>query len=72
MTTERVSVRILLLVGDEAEVVADVPPGERAEPERYPAADIAAAVGVTVDDLPGHRLTADVGDDQRLSGWRLA
>jgi hypothetical protein len=73
MTTERITVRVLLLFGDQAEIVAaDVPPSERAEPERYPAADIAAAVGVPVSDLPGVQLTAEVGDDGRLSGWRLA
>ncbi|GHA01344.1 hypothetical protein ACFOOM_12230 [Streptomyces echinoruber] len=71
MTT--VTVQVLLLFGDQAEIVAaDVPPEERAQPERYPAAEIAAAVGVPVSDLPGMRLVADVGDDGRLSGWRLA
>ncbi|MGP4085474.1 hypothetical protein [Streptomyces sp. KR55] len=72
MTIERVTVRVLLLFGDQAEVVADVPPAERGEPERYPAAEIAAAVGVPVSDLPGMRLTAVVGDDDRLSGWQRA
>ncbi|MFE6362957.1 hypothetical protein ACFVP3_23535 [Streptomyces sp. NPDC057806] len=70
--SERVKVRVLLLFGDQAEVVADVPPAERGEPERYPAADIAAAVGVSVSDLPGQRLTAEVGEEHRLSGWQLA
>jgi hypothetical protein len=70
MTTERVNVRVLLLFGDQAEVVADVSPEERAEPERYTAADIAAAVGVTVGELPGATLTAEVGDDGRLTGWQ--
>lgn len=70
--SERVKVKVLLLFGDQAEVVADVPPTERSEPARYPAADIAAAVGMPVSDLPGLRLTAVVGDDDRLSGWRLA
>ncbi|EGX60120.1 hypothetical protein SZN_09366 [Streptomyces zinciresistens K42] len=65
------NVIILLLFGDQAEVVADVPPGERAEPERYPASEIAGAVGLPVDRLAGKRLTADVGDGDRLSGWRL-
>lgn len=72
MTVERVTVRVLLLIGDQAEIVADVPPAERAGPDRYPAAEIAAAVGVPVSDLPGKRLTADVGPDDRLSGWQLA
>ncbi|WP_432169077.1 hypothetical protein [Streptomyces sp. 1222.5] len=72
MTTERVTVRVLILFGDQAEIVADVPPEERAAPERYPAAEVAAATGIAVSDLPGARLTADVGDDGRLSGWQRA
>lgn len=72
MSTERVTVEVLLLLGDQAEVVADVPPEERGEPARYPAAELAEAVGVPVDQLPGKRLTAEAGDDDRLSGWRLA
>jgi len=70
--SERVSARVLLLFGDQAEIVADVPPEERGEPERYPAGEIAAAVGLEVSELPGRRLSADVGDDGRLSGWQLA
>jgi len=72
MTTERVKVQVLLLFGDQAEIVADVPPAERAAPERYPAAEIAEAVGVSLRELPGTRLTAEAGADGRLSGWRLA
>ncbi|MFI9613362.1 hypothetical protein ACIHCM_17115 [Streptomyces sp. NPDC052023] len=72
VSAERVAVRVLLLFGDQAEIVADVPAEERAEPERYPAADIAAAVGVPASDLPGMRLTAEVGEDHRLSGWHQA
>ncbi|MEU1275312.1 hypothetical protein [Streptomyces sp. NPDC005799] len=70
--SERVNARVLLLFGDEAEVVADAAPEDRAEPERYPAEEIAAAVGLEVKDLPGRRLSADVGGDGRLSGWQLA
>jgi hypothetical protein len=71
MSTERVAVRVLLIFGDQAEIVADVPPQERADPERYPAAEIAAAVGVPVEELPGKRLTAEVGRGGVLSGWQL-
>jgi hypothetical protein len=70
--SERVNVKVLLLVGDQAEIVADVPPEEQAEPQRYPAAEIAAAVGLAPRALPGKRLTAEVGRGDRLSGWRLA
>ncbi|MFI5973534.1 hypothetical protein [Streptomyces sp. NPDC051452] len=72
MTTERVTVRVLLLFGDQAEIVADVPPEDRGEPERYPAAEIAAATDIPVSDLAGQRLTAEVGDEGRLSGWQRA
>ncbi|WP_267244369.1 hypothetical protein [Streptomyces sp. PR69] len=72
MTTmsERVRVKVLLLVGDQAEIVADAPDAE--EPVRYPVAEIAAAVGVPERRLPGTRLTAEVGPGDRLSGWKLA
>ncbi|MEU1599028.1 hypothetical protein ABZ468_41015 [Streptomyces sp. NPDC005708] len=72
MATERVLVRLLLLFGDQIEVVAVAPPGECAKLERYPASEIADALGVRVRDLSGARLTAEVGEDSRLSGWRLA
>ncbi|MFF9310105.1 hypothetical protein ACF1BS_04255 [Streptomyces sp. NPDC014748] len=72
MTPERVTVRVLLLFGDQAEIVADVPPAERGEPERYPAAEIAGAVGIPVSDLPGQRLTAAVGPGDRLTDWQRA
>ncbi|GGJ81961.1 hypothetical protein GCM10011583_11810 [Streptomyces camponoticapitis] len=67
--SEQVNVRVLLLVGDQAEVVADA--GDAGEPARYPAVEISEAVGVPVRELPGVRLTADVGAGDRLSGWRL-
>ncbi|MFF2522257.1 hypothetical protein [Streptomyces liangshanensis] len=62
-------VKVLLLIGDQAEIVADHP--DAGDPVRYPAADIAKAVGLTVGDLPGRRLTATVGEDDQLSGWQL-
>ncbi|MFF8485180.1 hypothetical protein [Streptomyces antibioticus] len=70
--SERVNVSVLLLFGDQAEIVADdVPVEERADPQRYPAAEVAAAAGIPVGRLPGARLTAEAGADGRLSGWRL-
>ncbi|MEU9245850.1 hypothetical protein [Streptomyces sp. NPDC048385] len=68
----RVNTRVLLLVGDQAEIVADVAPEDRAAPERYSAAEIAEAVGVPVEDLPGLRLSAEAGPDERLTGWQRA
>ncbi|MEU0199148.1 MULTISPECIES: hypothetical protein [unclassified Streptomyces] len=70
--SERVKVKVLVLFGDQAEIVADVPLEERGEPVRYPAAEVAAAVGLTPDELPGRALTAVVEPDDRLSGWQLA
>ncbi|MFE5771428.1 hypothetical protein ACFQ7O_24045 [Streptomyces sp. NPDC056485] len=67
--SERLNVKVLLLVGDEAEIVADAP--DAATPERYPAGVIAEAVGLAARDLPGRRLTAEVGAGHRLTGWAL-
>lgn len=38
MTPEHVTVRVLLLFGDQAEIVADIPAEDRAEPARAPIA----------------------------------
>ncbi|MEU2180090.1 hypothetical protein [Streptomyces thermolilacinus] len=67
--TERVNVKVLLLIGQDAEIVADAPDADT--PVRYPAAEIAEAVGLPLRDLPGTRLTAVVGSGDRLTGWRL-
>ncbi|MFG2144116.1 hypothetical protein ACGFRG_07940 [Streptomyces sp. NPDC048696] len=66
----RVQVKVLLLVGAEAEVIADAT--DAATPVRYPAAEIAAAVGLSERELPGKKLTAEVDSRERLSGWALA
>ncbi|MEV5592216.1 hypothetical protein [Streptomyces sp. NPDC052496] len=68
--SERVAVKVLLLVGDQAEIVADA--DDAAEPVRYPAAEIATAVNLPEKHLPGTRLTAEVGPGDRLSGWQIA
>ncbi|MGW9031599.1 hypothetical protein ACWGQ5_47840 [Streptomyces sp. NPDC055722] len=72
MTSARVTAHLRLPFGDQAEIVADVPPVEQAKPERYRATEITEALGLQVHDLPGARLTAGVGEDGRLSGWRFA
>ncbi|MGW1803051.1 hypothetical protein ACWCQN_46370 [Streptomyces sp. NPDC001984] len=72
MALERVTVRVDLLLGDQAEIVGHAPPAVIAKPERYPAEEIAAALGVPVDELPGAWLTAEVGDHGRLLGWQFA
>ncbi|CAM5682031.1 MULTISPECIES: hypothetical protein [Streptomyces] len=68
--SERVAVKVLLLVGDQAEVVADA--DDATEPVRYPAAEIATAIGLPTEQLPGTRLTAEVDQSDRLSGWQIA
>ncbi|MFF8412853.1 hypothetical protein [Streptomyces omiyaensis] len=68
--SERVNVKVLLLIGREAEIVADA--DDATTPERYPAVEIAAAVNVPEAQLPGTRLTARVGAGHRLFDWRLA
>ncbi|MEV5472769.1 hypothetical protein AB0L66_10480 [Streptomyces sp. NPDC052207] len=72
MTSERMQVRVLLLLGEQAEIVADVPEEEQAEPERYSAAEIAEAVGLEPRQLPGKVLTAELDARDRLTGWQLA
>ncbi|WP_240981643.1 MULTISPECIES: hypothetical protein [unclassified Streptomyces] len=68
--SERVNVKVLLLIGREAEIVADA--DDATTPERYPAVEIAAAVSLPEGQLPGTRLTARVGAGHRLFDWRLA
>lgn len=67
--TETVAVKVVLLFGDQAEVRADALDADGVD--RYPAAEIAAALGVPAKELPGMRLLADVGAGDRLVNWRL-
>lgn len=67
---ERARVKVVLVLGDDAEVTADT--ADAATPVRYPAAEIADAVGVEVRALPGMKLTATVGPGDRLTGWERA
>lgn len=55
---DRVSVRVLLVAGDQAELVT--PEHDRYAPLRVPAADIAADVEMPANELPGRQLTARV------------
>jgi hypothetical protein len=53
---KRLEVRVLLTVGDDAELVT---PDHSAEaPLRVPAADIARDAGLPANELPGRRFTA--------------
>jgi hypothetical protein len=68
-----VTVRCLLLLGDQAELVPDGWDGQ-GEPSRWPAAAIAAEAGLPAGELPGRRLAARAtgGDgDLTFSGFRL-
>lgn len=65
---ESARVWVVLLFGDQAEIAADAPDAE--PPVQYPAAEVAAAVGVPAGELPGMRLWADVDGSGRLGGWR--
>ncbi|GLY81810.1 hypothetical protein [Actinoallomurus iriomotensis] len=53
---ERVEVRVLLTVGDDAELVTLEHSAEA--PLRVPAADIARDAGLPAGELPGRRFTA--------------
>jgi hypothetical protein len=65
---ERVPVRCILVIGDQAEIAADTP--DATTPERYSAADVAQQAGVRIEDLPGLGLTAQIGHGDRLRDFR--
>lgn len=56
--SERMTVRVLLLVGDEAELTT--PYRDHTDPERVPVERITADTGIAADDLPGAELVAVV------------
>lgn len=64
----RVPVRVLITVGDDAELVT--PWHTSAEPLRMPSAGIAADAGLPADELPGRRFTA-VWDGERFRDFEL-
>ena len=65
---ETVNVKCLLIVGDEAEIVADAE--DATVPQRYPAVAVAQEADLPLRQLAGAKLTADVGDDDRLTNFR--
>lgn len=67
-TPERVTVRVLLNIGDIAELVT--PDHDYRDPVRVPAADIARDAGLPTNELPGRRFTA-VPDGVGFRGYRL-
>ena len=66
----RMPVRVLLMFGDQAELTT--PHRDHTDPVRVPAADIAAALEVPAEQLPGRELVALVGDGGELLGFEPA
>jgi hypothetical protein len=56
--SERLKVRVLLLIGGHAELVT--PHRGVEEPERVPVAQIVADTGIPAEELPGRELVAVV------------
>lgn len=68
-----VTVRCLLLFGDQAELVLEG--GDAGDPARWPAAAIAAETGLEPGELPGRRFrvrVAEPGGRLEFSGFRVA
>ncbi|PZG20616.1 hypothetical protein C1J01_08935 [Nonomuraea aridisoli] len=65
-----VECRVLLVVGEWAEVVTEHH-GVGDDPLRVPAAGLADQLGVAVDALPGLRFSGVVGDDGLVTGVSL-
>ncbi|MGX1223162.1 hypothetical protein [Streptomyces ambofaciens] len=68
--SERLNVRVLLLVGDEAEIVT--PHRGHTDPERVPVDRLVKETGLAREDLAGARLVAVVGDDGELKRFERA
>ena len=58
---ERVTVRVMLTVGDDAELIT--PEHDARNPLRVPAAVIAADAGLPANELPGRRFSAERAGD---------
>ncbi|MFF4989613.1 hypothetical protein ACFY19_20640 [Streptosporangium saharense] len=59
---DRVEARVSILFGDRAEVVTDYHPAS--DPLRMPTGDLARALGVDVDRLPGQRFLCRVDGEE--------
>ena len=68
--SERLQARVLLLVGDQAEVTT--PRRDHRDPERVPVARLVEETGLTIEELPGAKLVAVVSDDGRLERFERA
>ncbi|MEU0332209.1 hypothetical protein [Streptomyces sp. NPDC006193] len=56
--SERLKVRVLLLVGDEAEIMTEL--RDHRDPERVPVARLVRETGLAREELPGAELVAVV------------
>ncbi|MFB6943206.1 hypothetical protein ACFWGL_17070 [Streptomyces sp. NPDC060286] len=68
--SERLPARVLLLVGDEAEVTT--PHRDYTDPERVPVARLVEETGIPRAELAGARLVAAVSSDGELERFERA
>lgn len=66
--SERLEARVLLLVGDEAEIVTP----HTADPERVPVDRLVRETGIVREALAGSKLVAVVADDGELVRFERA
>ncbi|MFJ8792881.1 hypothetical protein [Streptomyces sp. NPDC102462] len=62
--SERIEARVLLLVGDQAEITTAH--RDASAPERVPVARLVQETGIPPERLVGAKVTAFVGDDGEL------
>ncbi|CAL9302889.1 MULTISPECIES: hypothetical protein [Streptomyces] len=67
---ERLKASVLLLIGDEAEIVT--PHRGHTDPERVPVGRLVRETGIAREDLAGAELVAVVDDDGRLERFERA
>ncbi|MFE9906430.1 hypothetical protein [Streptomyces achromogenes] len=67
---KRLKARVLLLVGDQAEITT--PDRDHRDPERVPVERLVRETGIAREKLPGVELVAVVGADGRLERFERA
>ncbi|MGI3199642.1 hypothetical protein ACRJ4W_15425 [Streptomyces sp. GLT-R25] len=68
--SKRLKASVLLLVGDQAEIVT--PHRGHTDPERVPVDRLVRETGIAREDLAGAELVAVVGDDGELKRFERA
>ncbi|MEH0428828.1 hypothetical protein QBB34_21335 [Streptomyces stelliscabiei] len=68
--SKRMQARVLLVVGDEAEITTER--RGHSEPERVPVARLVEETGLSRGQLPGKRLVAVLDDDGELERFERA